>query len=162
MGDKLGKILKKIYILVLTTVVSLNADPDIGGLNKLASAEGSVADKDIKIIEISATSKNIKLENIKIGKFNNHSLNKFNTISKRDRYAIKVLDEKGKQVLLVGLGDPFYIHADHIGHEDNHVFGGNIQKNLELVLPKNINPEYLILLKQGRFGFNEIKKIKVN
>ena len=29
--------------------------------------------------------------------------------------------------MLIGIGNPFYIHADHIGYEDSDVFGGYIR-----------------------------------
>ena len=102
------------------------------------------------------------LKSTKIGKPSNESLQKFSTISKKDRYAIQVLNEKGNQVLIFGLGNPFYIHADHIGYEHSHDFGGNIEQNLEIAVPLNINASNLLLLSQNEFGFKEVARIKIN
>ncbi len=73
-----------------------------------------------------------------------------------------MLNEKGKQVLILGLGNPFYIHADHIGYEHSHDFGGNIEQNLEIAVPLNINASNLLLLSQDEFGFKEVARIKIN
>ena len=53
------------------------------------------------------------LKSVKVGKPNKSLMTKFSTISKKDRYAIQVLNDKGNQVMLrLGLGNPFYImHA---------------------------------------------------
>ena len=63
--------------------------------------------------------------------------------------------------MFVGLGDPFTIHIDHIGYEDEMVFQGNVSQDFEIALPVTSNAEYFVLLSQDEFGFKEIKKIKV-
>ncbi len=88
-------------------------------------------------------------------------MTKFSTISKKDRYAIQVLNDKGNQVMLLGLGNPFYIHADHIGYEHSHDFGGYVDQNLEIAIPININAAQLVLLSQDEFGFKQVSKINL-
>ena len=64
--------------------------------------------------------------------------------------------------MLVGLGDPFTMHIDHIGYENETIFQANIPQNFEIALPVTTKAAYFVLLSQDEFGFKEIKKIKVN
>ena len=89
-------------------------------------------------------------------------MGKYHTLSKIDKYALRALNKEGKEVLLVGLGDPFYIHVDHIGYEDSDVFGGYVDQDFEIAVPLSIQISHLILHYQNEFGLKEIKKIKVN
>ena len=141
--------------------LNLSADLEKTSIN-LISPENISLNKDAKIYEISASFNNMILKSSKISKPNKTYLQKFSTISKKDRYAIQVLDEKGKQVLILGLGNPFYIHADHIGYEHTHDFGGYIDQNFEIAIPLDINASNLLLLSQDEFGFKEVARIKVN
>ena len=161
MGDKLGKMVKIKYIILSIFFLNLSADLERSS-TKLISAEYMPSNKDARIFEVSASFNKMILKSTKIGKPSNKSLQKFSTISKKDRYAIQVLNEKGNQVLILGLGNPFYIHADHIGYEHSHDFGGNIEQNLEIAVPLNINASNLLLLSQNEFGFKEVTRIKIN
>ncbi len=86
---------------------------------------------------------------------------KYGLISRRDKYAIKVLNEQGNQIMLVGLGDPFTMHIDHIGYENETVFQADIPQTFDIAMPITSNAAYFVLLSQDEFGFKEIKKIKV-
>ncbi|MDA0976706.1 MAG: hypothetical protein O3C38_05210 [Proteobacteria bacterium] len=152
----------KIRHLILSIFfLNLSADLDRSSTSLIA-AENVSLNKDARIYEVSANFNKIILKSTKIGKPSKKSLQKFSTISKKDRYAIQVLNENGKQVLILGLGNPFYIHADHIGYEHSHDFGGNIEQNLEIAVPLNINASNLLLLSQDKFGFKEVARIKIN
>lgn len=161
MGDKLGKMVKIRHLILSIFFLNLNADLDRSSTSLIA-AENVSLNKDARIYEVSANFNKIILKSTKIGKPSKKSLQKFSTISKKDRYAIQVLNENGKQVLILGLGNPFYIHADHIGYEHSHDFGGNIEQNLEIAVPLNINASNLLLLSQDKFGFKEVARIKIN
>ena len=161
MGDKLGKMVKIRHLILSVFFLNLSADLDRSSTSLIA-AENVSLNKDVRIYEVSANFNKINLKSTKIGKPSKKSLQKFSTISKKDRYAIQVLNEKGKQVLILGLGNPFYIHADHIGYEHSHDFGGNIEQNLEIAVPLNINASNLLLLSQDKFGFKEVARIKIN
>ena len=117
--------------------------------------------KEAKIFSITGSVNNISLLGVKVAKPDAHSLKQYGLISRKDKYAIKVLNEKGNQIMFVGLGDPFTIHIDHIGYEDEIVFQGNVSQDFEIALPVTSNAEYFVLLSQDEFGFKEIKKIKV-
>ena len=161
MGDKLGKMVKIRHLILSVFFLNLSADLDRSSTSLIA-AENMSLNKDARIYEVSASFNKMILKSTKIGKPSKKSLQKFSTISKKDRYAIQVLNEKGKQVLILGLGNPFYIHADHIGYEHSHDFGGNIEQNLEIPVPLNINASNLLLLFQDEFGFKEVARIKIN
>ena len=161
MGDKLGKMVKIRHLILSIFFLNLSADLDRSSISLIA-AENMSSNKDARIYEVSASFNTMILKSTKIGKPSKKSLQKFSTISKKDRYAIQVLNEKGKQVLILGLGNPFYIHADHIGYEHSHDFGGNIEQNLEIAVPLNINASNLLLLSQDEFGFKEVARIKIN
>ena len=161
MGNQLGKILKKIFILSLSLSISLNAElefkPQI-----LTSPENISLDNEAMIYSVSASFNNMSLKSIKIKKPSKLNMSKYHTLSKKDKYALRALNKDGKEVLLVGLGDPFYFHVDHIGYEDSEIFGGYIDQEFEIAIPLTIQISHLVLLSQDEFGLKEIKKIKVN
>ena len=161
MGDKLGKMVRISCFVLTIFFLNLSADLEKTSIN-LISPENISLNKDAKIYEISASFNNMILKSSKIAKPSKKFLQKFSTISKKDRYAIQVLDNKGKQVLILGIGNPFYIHADHIGYEQSHDFGGYIDQNFEIAIPLNINASNLLLLSQDEFGFKEVARIKIN
>ena len=161
MGDKLGKMVKIRYVILSIFFLNLSADLERSSTS-IISAENMSLNKDARIYKISASFDNMILQSTTIGKPSKKSLQKFGTISKKDRYAIQVLNEHGKQILILGLGNPFYIHADHIGYEHSHDFGGDIKQNFEIAVPLNINASNLLLLSQDEFGFKEVAKIKLN
>ena len=75
-----------------------------------------------KIYSITGNTNDMFLNDIRIDKPNPKTLQKYGLLSRRDRYALKVENDQGKQILLVGLGDPFTIHIDHIGYMDSDLF----------------------------------------
>ena len=118
-------------------------------------------DKEARIFSITGSVNNISISGVKVAKPSTHSLKQYGLISRKDKYAIKVLNDQGNQIMFVGLGDPFKIHIDHIGHEDETVFQADIPRNFEIAMPVTSNAAFFVLLSQDEFGFKEIKKIKV-
>lgn len=157
----MGQMVRVSYLILVIFFLNISAELDKVSIKPI-SPENISLHKDAKIYEVSASFNNMILKSSKISKPNKTYLQKFSTISKKDRYAIQVLDEKGKQVLILGLGNPFYIHADHIGYEHTHDFGGYIDQNFEIAIPLDINASNLLLLSQDEFGFKEVARIKVN
>lgn len=160
MGDKLGKMVKLGFLVISLFFLNLNADLNKSSVSLISSENISDA-IDANIYEVSASFNNLTLKSAKVGKPNKNFMTKFSTISKKDRYAIQVLNDKGNQVMLLGLGNPFYIHADHIGYEHSHNFGGYVDQNLEIAIPININAAQLVLLSQDEFGFKQVSKINL-
>jgi len=163
MGYKLGKMVKKIYLIVCI-LFTFNLSAEEGGLFKqLDRLDQKVSlDKEAKIFSITGNINNITLRGVKVSKPNTQSLKKYGIISRSDKFAIRVLNKEGKQIMLVGLGDPFTMHIDHIGYENETVFQANIPQDFDIAMPVTTNAAYFVLLSQDEFGFKEIKKIKVN
>ena len=163
MGDKLGKMVNKFFLsiaVIFCLVISANDGINfkrIDGLSKEISLE-----TEAQIYTLLGSANNIKLKEIKISKPSRDSLKLLKLLTPRDQYAIRVLDDKNKEIMLIGIGNPFYIHADHIGYEDGNVFGGYIETELNLPLSINTKPSKIILLSQDEFGLKEIKRLNVN
>ncbi len=154
---------KKIYsIIIVLFAFSIVADED-GSFKQFDRLDQKVSiDKEARIFSITGSVNNISLLGIKIAKPSTQSLMQYGLISRKDKYAIKVLNDKGNQIMFVGLGDPFTMHIDHIGYEDKTVFQADIPQNFEIAMPVTSNAAFFVLLSQDEFGFKEIKKIKVN
>ena len=154
---------KKIYsIIFVLFAFSIVADED-GSFKQFDRLDQKVSiDKEARIFSITGSVNNISLLGVKVAKPSTQSLMQYGLISRKDKYAIKVLNDKGNQIMLVGLGDPFTMHIDHIGYEDETVFQADIPQNFEIALPVTSNAAFFVLLSQDEFGFKEIKKIKVN
>ena len=154
---------KKIYsIIFVLFAFSIVADED-GSFKQFDRLDQKVSiDKEARIFSITGSVNNISLLGVKVAKPSTQSLMRYGLISRKDKYAIKVLNDKGNQIMLVGLGDPFTMHIDHIGYEDETVFQADIPQNFEIAIPVISNAAFFVLLSQDEFGFKEIKKIKVN
>lgn len=163
MGDKLGKMVNKVFsIAIIIFTLSLGAEEN-ASLKQFDRLDQKVSmDKEARIFSITGSVNNISLLGVKVTKPSTQSLMQYGLISRKDKYAIKVLNDKGNQIMLVGLGDPFTMHIDHIGYEDEAVFQADIPQNFEIAMPVTSNAAFFVLLSQDEFGFKEIKKIKVN
>ena len=153
---------KKLYVtLFILLTYSLHAQEG-GSFKKFDNMNQKVSpNNEARIFSIIGSVNNISLLGVKVAKPSTQSLMQYGLISRKDKYAIKVLNEQGNQIMLVGLGDPFTIHIDHIGHENETVFQADIAQNFDIAMPVTTNAAYFVLLSQDEFGFKEIKKIKV-
>ena len=152
---------KRTYIFFLSFSICLNADLNKSPQNYL-SPENIPLNKEAMIYSISANFNGMSLKSVKVDKPNIFNLSKYHTVSKKDKYALKAINKNGKEVFFVGLGNPFYIHVDHIGYEDSDVFGGYIETELDLPISLNKKASKIILLSQNEFGFKEIKRLNLN
>jgi hypothetical protein len=148
-------------LVIFFLVISVNADP-LGQIEKNLNLKQikPFTDVEAQIYSIRASKDDLSLIKTKIAKPTAHSLEKHRLISSRDQFALRVLDKDRKEVLLLGLGNPFYIHAQHIGYENSNVFGGYIEQDFDVALPVNIDASYLVLLSQDSEGLKIIKEIK--
>ena len=153
---------KKLYVtLFILLTYSLHAQEG-GSFKKFDNMNQKVSpNKEARIFSIIGSVNNISLLGVKVAKPSTQSLMQYGLISRKDKYAIKVLNEQGNQIMLVGLGDPFTMHIDHIGYENETVFQADIPQNFDIAMPITTNAAYFVLLSQDKFGFKEIKKIKV-
>ena len=163
MGDKLGKMVNKFFLsltLIFCLVISSNNEINFERIDGL-SKEISI-DTEAQIYTLLGSKNNIELKEVKIAKPSRDSLKLLKLLTPRDKYAIRVLDDKNKEIMLIGIGNPFYIHADHIGYEDRYVFGGYIETELNLPLSLDTKVSKIILLSQDEFGLKEIKRLDLN
>ncbi len=84
-------------------------------------------------------------------------------VTKRDKYVLEFFDSENKLIYTQGIGNPFYVHFQHIGYEDSPVMGMPIEvENLEISVPDYVNPSSIKLLKRSLDGYKEIKNIVIN
>ena len=161
MGTKLGKMVKIFKILVFFFAINISADISTTinyiDINKMHSLE-----KEAQIFTLTASINGITNKQIRIAKPTASSIKALRPLSPRDRYALKVLDKDKKEITIIGLGDPFYIHAQHIGYEDSSFFGGYVEQDIEISLPMGIDASYFILLSEDNGDFKKIREIKAN
>ena len=163
MGDKLGKMVKGIFLTILLSysfIVTANEIADIKTVD-VFDKEFSIK-KDAQIYTLVGNRDSIELKAKKIAKPSKRSLQLLKAVTPRDKFAIRVLDENEREIMLVGIGNPFYIHADHIGYEDSDVFGGYVETEINLPISLNKTASQIILLSQNEFGFKEIKRLDIN
>ena len=118
--------------------------------------------EEARVYKVVASYNNLILKSEKVSKPNEKQIKKLSTLSRKDKYAIQVFSQDGKQIMLRGIGDPFYAHAQHIGYEDSDVFGGYIEANIDITIPIDVKVSYISLLSQNEFGLKEIKRIKLD
>ena len=96
---------------------------------------------------------------------NNHKQMKLNNlikdirrpfIKKTDKYVINFYDNENQLIYQLGIGNPFEIKIQHIGYVDKHnhdhdhnefIFEDSRVSNVKLVIPSNINPQFISLSK---------------
>ena len=114
-----------------------------------------------KIYSISGNKSGVKINKSVIGKPSNTTLKNLMPFSKRDKYALKVLNEDKKTIMIYGLGNPFYIYAQHIDFEDREFFGGYVNADFKVAFPLDLEISYLIFLEQNEGFLREINEIKL-
>ena len=66
----------------------------------------------------------------------------------------EVFGDDNKYLYSIGVGNPFYANATHIGYEDSKVMGGLVNSiNLDITLPMNIEPTKFVFQKEIRLAF---------
>ena len=164
MGAKLDKMVKITKILFLCIfILNINAKSFDEIENKINPLQHRLSPNfDARIFNVSGSKDSISISSYKIAKPTQNLLSSYKLLTKRDRYALRVLNKDKEEIALLGLGNPFYIHAQHIGYEDSKVFGGYIEQDIEIALPLDMDASYLVLLSQDSNGLKEVKEIKVN
>ena len=114
-----------------------------------------------KIYNLSGNRFGISIENSKIGKPTKAATKNMKLLTPSDKFALSILDADKKEIFLIGLGNPFYIHAQHIDYEESDFFGGYIDANIEIALPIDTDVSYLVLLSQDDKILKKIKEVMV-
>ena len=79
--------------------------------------------QDAKIFSFHGTPDVFTLKKIEIKKPKERILKKLKFVSDDDKYAIKIFDKSGKNLITIGIGNPFYASYEHIGYEDRAYMG---------------------------------------
>lgn len=167
MGYKLGIMVKKIYLsLTLIITCSIYADdtsPKESLKQKVISSSYSYSvNQPAKIYSINASKNKISINSSRIGIPKSHSLRMFDAPSRSDKYILKVLDKDSNVIRIVGLGNPFYIHVQHMDFEDRPIFGGDIDRDFDIPIPLDSDAASISFFEQSEFGLKEINKIQLN
>ena len=108
---------------------------------------------DAKILSFHGTPDLFTLKKIEIQKPKERILKKLKFVSDDDKFAIKLFDKSGKDLITIGIGNPFYASYEHIGYEERKYMGGPISSNnVEIAIPLEIEPSYLIILRRDVTG----------
>ena len=136
-------------ILILTSFIEARPLPDIS-INPQHNVVNPPIEDIAKIYTISGTKDGISLKKKTIAKPQFSSLKNLRLLTPRDKYALKVLDKAKKESILLGLGDPFYIHAQHIGYEEESIYNIDIPlEGYQIAYPRNLDPYYITYSKRG-------------
>ena len=162
MGHKLGKMVKIFFTFLF--ILSFNVfSEDISISKNIQSSTIELSlNNEANIYTISAGKDDIAIKKVKIDKPSTSELKMFRLITPRDKFGLKLIDQEGRDVFLIGIGNPFYVHAQHIGYEDSDIFGGYITTDIDIAIPMNLDISQIVLVSQDEFGLKEIKKISLN
>lgn len=159
MGSKLGKMVKLIYLTLILflghSYGDIEKDIDINFLTKDLN-------EDALVLSLVGSKNGLRLEKSVVKQPNYNVIAKYKSFSKRDEYVLRILNDDRKEVAVIGLGNPFYIHAQHIDYEENNSFGTYIDNaKLNAVIPIGIDVSYVVLASQDAFGFDDINEISL-
>ena len=119
------------------------------------------SEKNAQIFKIKGSRNGVSLKDSKIGKPSTIAIKNMKMLSSKDKYALKVLDKNKKEIFLIGLGNPFYIHAQHIDFEDRDFFGGYVDAEFEIAFPFEADVVYFVLYSQEDKFLRKINEIKI-
>ena len=114
-----------------------------------------------QIYRIEGSRFGVSIKDSKVGKPSTVAIKNMKMLSSSDKYALQVLDKSKKVIFMIGLGDPFYIHVQHIDFEDRDFFGGYVDAELEIALPFEADVAYFILFSQEDKFLKKINEIKI-
>ena len=155
----------KNFHIAFTLMISISIFANMPPLLKqdIDKADSAPETEEIaKIYNLSGNRFGISVENSKIGKPTKAATKNMKLLTPSDKFALSILDADKKEIFLIGLGNPFYIHAQHIDYEESDFFGGYIDANIEIALPIDTDVSYLVLLSQDDKILKKIKEVKVN
>tara|TARA_B100001093_G_C26525577_1_gene883687 strand:- start:6 stop:479 length:474 start_codon:yes stop_codon:yes gene_type:complete len=115
------------------------------------------------ILALDLSPSSIQLTKDFFGKPTNQTLLKLKQPSKRDKYVLRLLDNNSNELLTLGIGNPFYAYAHHIGFEDRKVMGGPVSSaKIEIAIPINLDAKFIaISSRDSKSNLKDIQKIKL-
>ena len=127
-------------------------------LSKLSKIENG----DALVLTLNGSKDGLSLKRSVIKKPNYNAITKYKAFNKRDEFVLRVLDKNKTEVAVIGLGNPFYIYAQHIDHEESNDFGTYIDnQDINAVIPLGLDASYVVLASQDPFGLYDINEISL-
>tara|TARA_Y100001954_G_scaffold202838_1_gene223056 strand:+ start:28 stop:495 length:468 start_codon:yes stop_codon:yes gene_type:complete len=116
-----------------------------------------------KIIKFNVSNKRVGVNSVSIGK-PNPKLIRDPMLRRNDIYALEFFNKDNELIYKLGIGDPFMLRLQHIDmeNEDHYGFEAPIT-NFEVVIPKNLDPSYVSLIKRNNENiYSEISRYSFN
>ena len=76
-------------------------------------------------------------------------------------YKISLRDNQDQELFTIDIGNPFEIHAQHIGYEGQRSIGANNNANIEFYFPSSIDPSSIKIIKINAQEINNIQNISL-
>ena len=168
MGNKLGKmVISSKYQIVFLIMFSLLQISflDAQDIANKKIYKPIIKENEIgKIYSFAGSPDKFVLKKVVKGFPKKRTLTKLRFADESDTYVVKVFGDDNKYLYSIGVGNPFYANATHIGYEDSKVMGGLVNSiNLDITLPINIEPTKFVFSKRNKTGIlNDIQKIELN
>ena len=168
MGNKLGKMVisskNQIVFLIMFSLLQISF-LDAQDIANKKIYKPIVKENEIgKIYSFAGSPDKFVLKKVVKGFPKKRTLTKLRFADESDTYVVKVFGDDNKYLYSIGVGNPFYANATHIGYEDSKVMGGLVNSiNLDITLPINIEPTKFVFSKRSKTGIlNDIQKIELN
>ena len=127
--------------------------------------------KNEKVLSLDLTKQSIVLNKFEVKQPNKKDIRR-PFIKKTDKYVVNFYDNDNDLIYQLGIGNPFEIKIQHIGYVDKHnhdhhhdkfIFEDSRVSDIKLVIPSNINPQFISLSKRASNNFfEEITRIPIN
>ena len=168
MGNKLGKMVisskNQIVFLIMFSLLQISF-LDAQDIANKKIYKPIIKENEIgKIYSFAGSPDKFVLKKVVKGFPKKRTLTKLRFADENDTYVVKVFGDDNKYLYSIGVGNPFYANATHIGYEDSKVMGGLVNSiNLDITLPINIEPTKFVFSKRSKTGIlNDIQKIELN
>ncbi len=168
MGNKLGKMVisskNQIVFLIMFSLLQISF-LDAQDIANKKIYKPIIKENEIgKIYSFAGSPDKFVLKKVVKGFPKKRTLTKLRFADESDTYVVKVFGDDNKYLYSIGVGNPFYANATHIGYEDSKVMGGLVNSiNLDITLPINIEPTKFVFSKRSKTGIlNDIQKIELN
>ena len=168
MGNKLGKMVisskNQIVFLIMFSLLQISF-LDAQDIANKKIYKPIIKENEIgKIYSFAGSPDKFVLKKVVKGFPKKRTLTKLRFADESDIYVVKVFGDDNKYLYSIGVGNPFYANATHIGYEDSNVMGGLVNSiNLDITLPINIEPTKFVFSKRSKTGIlNDIQKIELN
>ena len=168
MGNKLGKMVisskNQIVFLIMFSLLQISF-LDAQDIANKKIYKPIIKENEIgKIYSFAGSPDKFVLKKVVKGFPKKRTLTKLRFADESDTYVVKVFGDDNKYLYSIGVGNPFYANATHIGYEDSKVMGGLVNSiNLDITLPINIEPTKFVFSKRSKTGIlNDIQEIELN